>query len=330
MNQVMNEAKNYPLPVAALKVSVIVVTFRSTHELPVCVESVLNQHIPLELFLVDNASGDDTPRMVADYAARHENVHAILNTENIGLAAANNCPIGNCNGEYVLLLNPDTMLPDGSLARMVGFLDENPDVGVLGPKNLYEDGSPLLSYHNRWNFWSILIWRVIPNRLPRLLGDRYSKYKFKDVMFVSGSCLLMRRGIFEQIGGYDPEYFLTIEDVVDLCIRARQTGCRVVFFPQVEMYHYLGRSGMQVPYFSVWHGSRGTIYHFLKHNGTVSAVLVTGLLIASALTRLLIASILSIAKPRYRKIAGIYAKLLPALVLENPIWQRKAGNISVR
>jgi GT2 family glycosyltransferase len=164
---------------------------------------------------------------------------------------------------------------------------------------------------------------VIPNRLPRLLGDRHSSYRFQDVVFVSGACLLIRRNIFEQIGGYDPEYFLTIEDVVDLCIRARATGCRVVFFPQVEMYHYGGRSGMQVPFFSVWQGSRGTIYHFLKHKGTVSAVLVTGLLIASATIRLLVALALSIALPRYRKTAGIYAKLLPALLLENPLRQQK-------
>ena len=100
------------------KISVIIVTYRSTRELPGCIDSVLRQRVPVEIFVVDNASPDHTPEMIAGYGERHDNVYPILNTENLGLAAGNNCPIGKCQGEYVLILNPDTVLPDMDTPRV--------------------------------------------------------------------------------------------------------------------------------------------------------------------------------------------------------------------
>jgi len=301
------------------RVSVIIVTYRSTKELPDCIASVLKQPLPVEVFLVDNASPDSTPQMVADYAARFENVHAILNSENIGLAAGNNCPLGKCRGDYVLALNPDTVLPDNSLARMVAFLDTNTDIGVLGPKNLYEDGTPHVSFHRHWGFLSVLMWRIIPYRFPRRLYDRFSSYKRQDVLFVSGACLLVRRSIFEQIGGYDPEYFLTVEDVVDLCIRAKRTGCRIVFLPDVEVFHFTGRSGAQAPYIGIWQGNRGTVYHFLKHKGIVQASLVSLLLIFAAAARVGLAILLGVTNKRYHNAARIYGRVFWSLLVHNPV-----------
>lgn len=301
------------------RVSVIIVTYKSTSELPGCVESLLQQSVPVEVFLVDNASPDNTPQVVAEYAARHENIHAILNQENLGLAAGNNSPLGRCGGDYVLMLNPDTVLRGNCLERMVELLDRNQDVGVVGPKNLYEDGTPHVTAHRHWGVLQVILWRVIPYRVSRQLYDRFSSYSRQDPLFVSGSCLLLRRRIFEQIGGYDPEYFLTIEDVCDLCIRARQTGCRIAFLPDAEVFHFSGRSGVQAPYIVVWQGNRGTVYHFLKHKGVIPALMVTLLLIVAAAARVVIAALLGIVKKRYRNVARIYASVFWNLLVRNPI-----------
>jgi len=318
-NGLMIEDKGSLRNDARPKVSVIIVTYKSAGEIPDCIESLLKQSVPVEVFLVDNASPDDTPQMVADYATRFENIHAILNTENMGLAAGNNTPLGKCQGDYVLMLNPDTVLRENSLERMVDFLDRNPDAGVLGPKNLYADGMPLVSAHRHWGLLHVLLWRVIPYRFSRRLYDRLSSYKGQDPLFVSGACLLIRRSIFEQIGGYDPEYFLTVEDVCDLCIRARRTGCRVVFLPDAEVFHFTGRSCVQAPYIVVWHGNRGTVYHFLKHKGIVQALVVSLLLIIAAAARVVIAAILGITKKKYRSVARIYASVFWSLMVRNPI-----------
>ncbi|QEE28388.1 glycosyltransferase family 2 protein [Terriglobus albidus] len=304
------------------RVSVIIVTYRSTHELPACIDSLMLQNVPLEIFLVDNASPDATPQMVLDYAARNSNIHAILNNENIGLAAANNCPLGQCRGEYILILNPDTVLPENCLAQLENYLNAHTDVGIVGPKNLYEDGSPLLSYNRAWGFWQIIVWRILPNRIPRVLWDRYSSYKNQDVLVVSGSCLLIRTAIFEQIRGYDPEYFLTYDDVVDLCIRTRNAGHRVVFLGDVEMYHLLGRSGAQVPFIGVWEGNRCTVYHFLKHKGLISALLIAGILILACSFRMAIAGLLYPFSKRYRNVFRVYAKVVWYMFVKTPLLAR--------
>jgi GT2 family glycosyltransferase len=301
------------------RVSVIIVTYRSENEISDCVESLLRQSVPVEIFLVDNASSDSTPLVIRDYAARFKNIHAILNKENIGLAAANNSPLGKCQGEYVLILNPDTLCRPDTLERMIDFLDRNSDVGVVGPKNVYADGTPHSSFHRRWGILHVLMWRVMPYRFVRMLYDRLSSYKHQDLLFVSGACLLLRRSIFEEIGGYDPEYFLTVEDACDLCIRARETGGRVVLLPDSEVLHIGGRSANQAPYLVVWQGYRGTVYHFLKHKGMAQALVVSFLLIVSSAARTVIAGILGVKNKQYRDVARIYASVLWSLLVRNPI-----------
>src|SRR5882672_2676921 len=110
-----NEIRKEAVP----KVSVIIVTYRSANEISDCIESLLKQSVTIEIFLIDNASSDNTPHVITDYAVRFKNIHAILNEENIGLAAANNAPLGKCQGEYVLILNPDTLCRPDTLKRMV-------------------------------------------------------------------------------------------------------------------------------------------------------------------------------------------------------------------
>ncbi len=301
------------------RVSVIIVTYGSENEIVGCIESLLAQPVPVELLLVDNASNDRTAEILIGYAERHQNVHIILNSENLGLAAANNCFLGKGAGDYILILNPDTVCRHDTLQKMLSFLDRNPEVAVVGPKHLYEDGKPHSSFHRSWGLFHVLLWRVLPYRFARTLYNRFSKYKVQDVLFVSGACLLIRRTVFEGIGGYDPEYFLTVEDACDLCIRARKTGNRVVFLPEAEVIHMGGRSGQQAPHIGIWHGCRGTVYHFRKHKGMTQALLVSLLLVVSSAGRASAAAAAGLVSQKYRKIARIYSKVFWNLLTRSPI-----------
>ena len=223
------------------------------------------------------------------------------------------------------MLNPDTLFRNSStLEHMVEFLDRNKDIGVVGPKNVYGNGDPHRSFERKWGLWQIVKWRVIPNRFPRLLYDRFSSYKTQDVLFVSGSCLLIRRNIFEQIGGYDPEYFLTIEDVCDLCIRVKQAGSRVVFLGEEEVVHLTGRSAAHAPHIGVEYGNRCTVYHFLKHKGLVQAFGASLLLLFASAARIAGATILGGVSKRYRNIARTYSRVFWSLLVSNPIWNGRA------
>jgi GT2 family glycosyltransferase len=158
-----------------------------------------------------------------------------------------------------------------------------------------------------------------------MLYDRVSSYKHQDLLFVSGACLLLRRSIFEEIGGYDPEYFLTVEDACDLCIRAKKTGCRVMLLPDSEVLHIGGRSASQTPYLVVWQGYRGTIYHFLKHKGVSQALVVSSLLMVGAAVRILIGAVAGVKNKHYRSVARIYARVLLSLFVRNPIRTKGHG-----
>jgi N-acetylglucosaminyl-diphospho-decaprenol L-rhamnosyltransferase len=307
------------------RVSVIIVTYCSGEELPACIGSLQEQSVPVEIFLVDNASPDDTGKIVSDYAAQYPNVRAILNQDNLGLAAGNNVPLGKCLGDYILILNPDTLLRKDALARMVEFLDQNSDVTVVGPKSVYPDGTPHSSFHRRWGIGHILLWRVLPFRLARSYYDKYSSYQFEDKLFVSGACLMIRRTTYELIGGYDPEYFLTVEDACDVCIRARKAAGRVVFLPEAEVMHIGGRSGEHAPYLVVWGCYHGSFYHFLKHKGKLQALIVFVLLLVSSSLRSLIASVMGIFNPKYREIAHTYGKVSWNLLVRNPFRAREWG-----
>jgi GT2 family glycosyltransferase len=304
------------------RISVVIVTYASSNELDGCMGSLLKQTLPIEIFLVDNASPDHTPEMVEGYARSFANVHAILNANNIGLAAANNSPLGRCQGDYVLILNPDTVLRDNTLERLVNVLDENPDVGIVGPKNLYEDGTPHSSFHRAWGISQILLWRILPYRFARYIYDRFSRYRYEEKLFVSGACLMIRRSIYDKIGGYDPEYFLTVEDACDLCIRTKHAGFRVVFTPDAEVVHLGGKSGAQAHYTVIWQGCRGSVYHFLKHKGAVQAAVVLALLIVSSGLRAGVAAALGIFSPRYKAIANMYGRVFWSLLVRNPIRMR--------
>ena len=312
------------------KVSVVIVTYASRNEISDCLDSILKQPVPVEILVVDNASPDDTVQIVSDYTARFGNIHAIVNSENIGLAAGNNSALGKCRGDYVLILNPDTLLQSSTLTNLVAFLDSNPDVGVVGPKNVYTDGKPHSSFHRRWGALHILLWRVLPYRVPRWLYDRFSSYQREDKLFVSGACLMIRRNLFEAIGGYDREYFLTVEDACDLCIRAKQTGCRVVFVPEAEVVHHGGRSGVQAPYVVVWQGCRGSIYHCWKHKGILQAVVVLLFLLASSGMRAIVAAAMGLFQPRYRRTSRIYGSVFWSLLVSNPITirGRRSGTLA--
>lgn len=308
-------------------VSAVIVTYCSADEVPACVHSLRSQGLPLEIFLVDNASPDNTPSLLSQLSTAHPNIAVILNQRNVGLAAANNQVIGRLAGEYLLVLNPDTRLAPDALARMVNFLNSNPDFGIVGPLNLYQDGVPHRSFHAGWGIAHLVAWRLIPYRVTRTLYDRLSRYHPREVRFVSGAALLIRSALFEAIGGYDPGFFLSVEDACDLCIRARQAGSRVQFLPEAQVVHYGGRSGEHAPYIVILKGYLGTMRFFAKHHGAVAAHAARLILLTAAASRWSIAALFSPWSPHLRTIAKHYGELVSVLAGSGPAELAQASGI---
>ena len=252
-------------------VSVVLVTYNSRDEIGPCLDSLRDQDVPIEVLAVDNASGDGTQGLLKERSRRWPTLKLILNDTNRGLASANNQPLGECRGRYVLILNPDVVVPKEALGKMVQYVDANPTVGVVGPLCLFEDGTPHVSSHRHWTAFHMMFWRMAPFGVARRLYDRLSSYRQRDVQYVTGACLLIRRRLLVEIGGYDERFFLAVEDVADLCLRARRKGHRVVFYPEATITHLGGRSHSGVPFLAQYYGYHGSLCYLKKHSGDLCA-----------------------------------------------------------
>ena len=251
-----------------MHLSIIIVSWNTRDLLAQCLESIVSNlttddrslpegtvHCPkglsTEIFIVDNASSDDSAAMVR---ARFPKVRLIENRENVGFARANNQAIRASTGQYVLLLNPDTVVLPNALREMLRYMNEHPTIGLLGGNLMNVDRTPQVCYGNLPGLASELLTLFgLDRRLPlperlRSATIRASEPRAESspVGWVLGACMLIRRTALEQIGLLDEGYFMFSEET-DWAWRAWQTGWKVEYLSTAGILHYGGSSTRQVP-----------------------------------------------------------------------------------
>lgn len=231
--------------------SAVIVTYNSRAHVPACLDS-LRAHCPdAEVVAVDNASADGTPELIArDYPW----VRLIARTTNAGLSAGVNEGVAASGGSCVVVLNPDVRFDHDVLSPLAAYLREHADVGVVAPKLLDDDGTLQLScrafpgystaFFNRYS----ALTRLFPgNRASsRYLMSDFDHASVRDVDWLSGAALMFPRALFDVLGGWDAGFFLFNEDV-DFCRRVHDAGYRVVYDPEVAVYHRIGISTSAAP-----------------------------------------------------------------------------------
>lgn len=222
--------------------SVIIVSFNTCELLRDVLRRTSHQlGVPHEIVVVDNASRDGSPEMVA---REFPDVRLIRNKENVGFGRANNQGMAAARAEVFILLNSDAWPVDSRLGGLAArLLGGEPDVGVLGPRLLEADGRLQASaYHfltpGRLALEELLLYKLLsPRRRARaLLGGYWAHDEERDVDWVVGACMVVRREAFRQTGGFDPSIFLYGEEE-EWCERIRRAGWRVVFSPTAEVTH---------------------------------------------------------------------------------------------
>ncbi|HZT43832.1 MAG TPA: glycosyltransferase family 2 protein [Chthonomonadaceae bacterium] len=221
-----------------------------------------------EVIVVDNASTDGSAEAVR---ARFPQVRLLANAENLGYAHGNNQAIEAAHGAFVLLLNPDVLLPPGGLERAIAFMERHPDAGALGARQVHPDGrlqrsvrgfpSPLAV------FWELIgLSRVWPR--SRVFGAyRMTWFDYAHEAEVDqpmGTFLLVRRAALEQIGLMDEQFPIFFNEV-DWCLRCRRAGWKIYFTPDVEIVHYGGASTALVAAAMAWESRRGLLRFYAKH-----------------------------------------------------------------
>ena len=226
-------------------VSVLIVTHNNAREIAACLDALAHQtRIAHEIIVVDNASVDTTVACMTQAGG----VQWIANGENLGFAAAVNQASRLAQGRDLLLLNPDTVVHDCAVDRLVAFLEAHPDVGIAAPRVLDAEGRiryNCFAFETPWSmFWfgvGVGPLRRVRNRMLRRPAWDITAGTPQEVEAVTGAALLVRRELFERLGGLDERFFMYGEDG-DFCLRARRAGWRVMLMPVAVVTHLGGAS----------------------------------------------------------------------------------------
>ncbi|MCC6282632.1 MAG: glycosyltransferase [Saprospiraceae bacterium] len=231
-----------------MRLSIIIVNYNVRHFLEQALGSVRRalHNIPAEVWVVDNNSVDDSVRMVQE---KFPEVRLIANTDNPGFAVANNQAIRQSTGEYVLLLNPDTLVEEHTFSKCLAFMDLHPDAGALGCKLIDGTGkflpeskrgfpSPWVAFCKTFGLSTIFPRSRFFNRyyLGYLDAD-----KTNEVDVLAGCFMFMRRSALDRAGLLDEAFFMYGEDI-DLSYRIIQAGYKNYYFPETKIIHYKGES----------------------------------------------------------------------------------------
>ena len=250
--------------------SIIIVNWNVRDLLRECLRSIEDEKgdLSLEIIVVDSASNDDSAAMVR---SEFPSVHLIACTENVGFPRGNNIGLQEARGDYLLLLNPDTVIVDDALAVLVSYLQVNPDVGVVGPQLLNPDGS-VQSSRRRFPtvttgfFESTWLEGLASGILRRYYALDLPDDATADVDWLTGACIMGPRSTYEAVGGMDEGYFMYSEEL-DWCRRIKESGRRVVYYPAAQVIHHVGKSSEQAVTARHINFNRAKLRYFRKYHG---------------------------------------------------------------
>ncbi len=278
--------------------SIVIVTWNAKEVLLDALASIEREILPrdddgrieTETIVVDNGSEDGSVEAVREGFPWAE---VIALPQNLGFAAGNNVGLARAKGRHAVLLNSDTIVRRDALERCVRYLDEHPDVGVVGPQLLNPDESKQNCIHN----YPSLVTELVPKGLLETLWPgRFPSKRFEhpepiEVEAVLGACLFVRREVLEQVGAMPEDYFFFLEET-DWCFRIREAGWRIVHVPDARIVHIFGASTKKKIPAETRIEYHRSLYHFFgKNRGAAAEHAVRALRIAKGLLYVLVGAL---------------------------------------
>lgn len=232
-----------------MDLSIVIVNYKSKEKIKKCLKSILLADLSglnWELIVVENDSGDDLSDLLTDF----KNSKLIKSDKNLGMGGGNNLGIKIAQGEFILILNPDTELKPEAIKTLFRYIKENKDVYIIGPKLLNPDLSLQYScsyFPRPWTpiFRRTFIGKFFQKHLDWFLMKDFDHKSTREVDWLMGSCLLIRSDDFD---GFDERFFMYFEDI-DVCRRAWHYGKKVVYHPEAEVIHHHARESAKKPWY---------------------------------------------------------------------------------
>jgi GT2 family glycosyltransferase len=259
-----------------VKLSVVIICWNDRKVIMECLRSIYaNTHrTSFEVIISDNGSEDGSVESI-----RHEfpSVNVIENGTNVGFAKANNVGIRASAGEYVLILNPDTIIHEHALDTWIEYADRHPRAGAFGCRVLNPDGSfqsPARPFPTLGRSWvAALYLRKLAFVSRKFISDTYTGWSGdteREIDWQSGCCVMARRYVLELIDGFDEQFFYHYEEV-DLCRRIWNTGYYIQYTPSATITHLGGQSVGRFPIRFALEKERNRYRYFYKHFGAAGA-----------------------------------------------------------
>ncbi len=254
-----------------MKLSIVIVSYNVGNYLKNCLESInkTSKNIQPEIMVVDNDSTDNSLEILS---REFSDVKVIKNSKNYGFAKGANIGMRKAQGEFILLLNPDTLLMECAVTSMLEYMENHPEIGILGPQLVNPDGS---LQHSCRSFpgWSVyfsnrqsLLNRFFPSNKwsNQYLLKQIDHQRIQEVDWIAGCGLFLRKKMLEEINYLDEDFFMYIEDV-DLALRAQKKNWKVVYFPKARLIHFQSKSVIQKKEAMLVEHHRSMYNYYLKH-----------------------------------------------------------------
>ncbi len=259
-----------------MKLSIVIICWNDWKVIEDCLRSIFEgtHEIDYEVIVSDNGSADGSVEKIRE---RFPAVRIVENRANLGFAKGNNAGIHLAQGEYVLILNPDTIVHQASLDRWIRFADGHPEAGAFGCRVNNPDGSyqgsarPFPSIRRAWI--AALYVRPLGRLSSAFRSDRYEGWRGETERVIdwqSGCCLLFRGDLLRRLGGFDERFFYHYEEV-DLCRRVWEAGYSVLYTPEASITHLGGQSVRRFPLRFALETNRNRYRYFYKHFGAKGA-----------------------------------------------------------
>jgi GT2 family glycosyltransferase len=283
-----------------MKLSVVIICWNDLRVIRDCLRSIYagTHSTDFEVIISDNGSVDDSIEFVCKH---YPQVRVVENQQNLGFARGNNVGIRTSRGEYVLILNPDTIVHDGAFDRLVEFADRHPEAGAFGCRVVNPDGTYQLSarlFPTVWRYWVAAL--GLARLSPLFTFEEYAGWHGDTERLIdwqSGCCIMFRGDLLKSLGGFDEQFFYHFEEV-DLCRRVWNAGRPILFAPEAVITHLGGQSVSRFPIRFEIEKHRSRYRYFYKHFGVRAARSCRRLSIARIRVRQLGYGLLNLLKPQ--------------------------------
>lgn len=255
-----------------MKLSIVIICWNDLKVILNCLKSIYaeTRDLEYEVIVSDNGSTDGSiERIRADFPL----VKIVENGANLGFAKGNNAGIRVAGGEYTLILNPDTIILNRAIEKLVAFGDRNPSAGAFGCRVLNPDGSfqnparPIPSVFGYLTAALCLRWMArISKAFENDIYPGWDGHSERTIGFQSGCCVMFRSNLLKQLGGFDERFFYHFEES-DLCFRVWKSGSSIVYTPEAEITHLGGQSVGRFPIRFALETYRSAYRFFFKHYG---------------------------------------------------------------